>query len=125
MRETWTFHSAGQLLFGRNAVGQLGTVAARLGARRALIVTDSVLARAGLLDRVRAPLTASGLTVEAFAEGEPEPSLRAAEACLGQARSFRPDALVGLGGGSNMDLAKISATVLTHGGGPRDYVGDD
>src|SRR5207248_3360885 len=40
-------------------------------------------------------------------------------------RSFTPDVLVGLGGGSNMDLAKITATVLAHGGGPRDYVGDD
>src|SRR5205807_5436065 len=36
-----------------------------------------------------------------------------------------PDALLGLGGGSNMDLAKITAVVLAHGGGPRDYVGDD
>ena len=33
MRETWTFHTAGQLLFGRNAVRQLGEVARRLGAR--------------------------------------------------------------------------------------------
>jgi alcohol dehydrogenase class IV len=41
------------------------------------------------------------------------------------ARQFRPDALVALGGGSNMDLAKASATLLAHGGAPRDYVGDD
>jgi alcohol dehydrogenase class IV len=33
--------------------------------------------------------------------------------------------LLGLGGGSNMDLAKIAATVLAHGGEPRNYVGDD
>src|SRR5205814_4924293 len=33
--------------------------------------------------------------------------------------------LVGLGGGSNMDLAKLTAVLLKHGGGPRDYVGDD
>jgi alcohol dehydrogenase class IV len=41
------------------------------------------------------------------------------------AKPFRPDVLVGLGGGSNMDLAKLTAVLLTHGGGPRDYVGDD
>jgi alcohol dehydrogenase class IV len=125
MRTTWTFHAAGTLLFGRGAVDQLGEVACRLGARRVLLATDPVLVKAGLLERVRQPLTASGLTVEAFTEGEPEPSLRAAEACLGLARQFHPDALLGLGGGSNMDLAKITATVLAHGGGPRDYVGDD
>jgi alcohol dehydrogenase class IV len=125
MRTTWTFHSAGTLLFGRDAARQLGEVAGRLGARRVLLITDPVLTRAGLLDRVREPLASAGVTVESFTEGEPEPSLRAAEACLGVARTFRPDALLGLGGGSNMDLAKITAAVLAHGGHPRDYVGDD
>src|SRR6516164_50751 len=51
--------------------------------------------------------------------------MRAAEAAIAKARAFRPDALLGLGGGSNMDLAKITATVLTHGGAPATYVGDD
>src|SRR5947207_6014391 len=41
------------------------------------------------------------------------------------AKAVQPDVLVGLGGGSNMDLAKLAATLLKHGGGPRDYVGDD
>jgi alcohol dehydrogenase class IV len=125
MRETWTFHSAGQIIFGRNAVEQLGEVAGRLGAKRVLVVTDAILDKAGVLDKVRGPLAKSGLAVEAFTGGEPEPSMRAAEKCLEQARGFRPDAVVGLGGGSNMDLAKITATLLTHGGTPRTYVGED
>jgi alcohol dehydrogenase class IV len=125
MRETWTFHSAGQLVFGRNAVQQLGDIAKRLRARRVLIVTDTILERAGTLDRVRRPLAEAGIEVTAFTGGEPEPSMRAALACHDTARSARPDVLVGLGGGSNMDLAKLAATLLTHGGQPRDYVGDD
>src|SRR5438105_5776351 len=125
MSETWTFHSAGQLLFGGNAVKQLGEIAGRLRLTRILIATDPVLAKTGLLDRVRAPLDDACIAVEIFSGGEPEPSFRAAEACITVARPFRPDAVLGLGGGSNMDLAKITATVLSHGGAPRDYVGDD
>lgn len=125
MRETWTFHGAGQLVFGRNATHQLGDIARRLRARRVLIVTDTVLERAGTLERVRRPLAEAGIDVTAFTGGEPEPSMRAALACFATARSARPDALVGLGGGSNMDLAKLTATLLAHGGAPRDYVGDD
>ncbi len=125
MRETWTFHTAGQLLFGRNATRQLGEVTARLRVKRILTVTDPVLAKSGLVDRVRAPLAESGVTIEIFTGGEPEPSFRAAENCIETARRFQPDALLGLGGGSNMDLAKITATILSHGGQPRDYVGDD
>ena len=125
MRTTWSFHSAGQLLFGRDAVRQLGEVAGRLQARRVLVVTDPVLAKAGVVGRVFPPLADANVVVEVFDGGEPEPSLRAAEACVAAARRFEPDALLGLGGGSNMDLAKITATVLAHGGHPRDYVGDD
>ncbi len=114
---TWTFHSAGQLVFGRNAAAKLGDVARRLGARRVFIVTDPVLLKAGLVDPVHAPLSEAGLVVEVFSGGEPEPSLRAEEA-VAAARVFRPDAVVGLGGGSNMDLATISAVILAHGGRP-------
>ncbi len=125
MRTTWNFNSAGQLLFGPQAVKHLGAIAARLKARRALIVTDPVLARTALVDQVRGPLVEAGIDVALFAGGEPEPSFRAVGACLEAARAAKPDLLVGLGGGSNMDLTKITATVLTHGGGPRDYAGED
>lgn len=125
MRETWTFHSAGTLLFGRGAAGQLPEVVARLRGRRVLLVTDPVLDKAGLLERVRAPLAQAGLDVSVFTGGEPEPSMRAALACYALGQQVRPDVIVGLGGGSNMDLAKLSATLLRHGGTPRDYVGDD
>jgi alcohol dehydrogenase class IV len=125
MRTTWTFHTAGQLLFGRQAVRQLGEVAGRLGAKRILLVTDPLLVKAGVVEQVHGSLSEGGVIVEVFRGGEPEPSLKAADACIAAARQFRPDALLGLGGGSNMDLAKITATVLKHGGQPRDYVGDD
>src|ERR1700689_4174584 len=98
MRQTWTFHSAGQIVFGRNAVTQLGDIATRLRARKVLVVTDTILEGVGTLERVRAPLLAAGLEVAAFTGGEPEPSMRAALACYEMARAFRPDALVGLGG---------------------------
>jgi alcohol dehydrogenase len=125
MRETWSFHSAGQLLFGRGGAGQLGDVAGWLGCRRALLVTDPVLERAGLLEQVGAPLREAGIAHRVFAGGEPEPSFRAADACLATARDLKPDLVIGLGGGSNMDLAKITAVVLAHGGTARDYVGED
>jgi alcohol dehydrogenase class IV len=125
MRSTWTFHSAGQLIFGRHATQQLGEVANRLGARRILLITDPILVKAGLVESVHVPLSEAGVVVEVFSGGEPEPSTRAADAAIALGREFRPDAVLGLGGGSNMDLAKISAVVLAHGGKPLDYTGDD
>jgi len=125
MRTTWTFHSAGQFLFGRGAVRQLGDEARRIGLKQVFIVTDAILARAGLVAAVRKPLEAAGIAIEVFEGGEPEPSLELAEVVLEQARKFGPDGLIGLGGGSNMDLAKLAAAVLAHGGTSRDYIGED
>jgi len=125
MGDTWTFHSAGQLIFGRNASRQLPDTTTRLKAKRTLIVTDPVLEKTGVLEPVRGFLEEAGVAVEIFAGGEPEPSFRAAQQCIEVAERFRCDTILGLGGGSNMDLAKITATVLAHGGSPRDYVGDD
>jgi alcohol dehydrogenase class IV len=124
MRETWTFHTSGQLVFGRNAVRQLGELAERLRAERVLIVTDPVLAKTGLVDRVRGPIQEKRIRVDIFDGGEPEPSLKAADACIAAAERCQANAILGLGGGSNMDLAKITAAVRTHQGAPRDYIGD-
>lgn len=125
MRTTWTFHSAGQLLFGRGAVQQLGEAVRRLGGQHVFVVTDPALVQAGWCARVCQVLQEAGRTVTVFAEGEPEPSFAVAQACLAQARTAAPDVVLGLGGGSNLDLAKITATLLAHGGQPADYVGEE
>src|SRR6516225_7427807 len=99
MGDTWTFHSAGELIFGRNASRQLREVASRLKVKRTLIVTDPVLEKTGLLSPIHGALKESGAAVEIFAGGEPEPSFRAAQECIDVARRFRCDTILGLGGG--------------------------
>ena len=109
MRTTWTFHSAGRLLFGRDAVLQLGETCRRLNVSRVCLVTDRRLVQAGLVDRIRQPLEASGVSVNLFDGGEPEPSLSLTVTCAEHARRAEPPAIIALGGGSNMDLAKTAA----------------
>jgi alcohol dehydrogenase class IV len=125
MRETFTFHSAVQLVFGRNSVRQVGDIASRLRTKRAFVVTDKILVKAGIYEKVRESLAKAGLTIEVFDGGEPEPSIGMVLRGLEAAKAFRPDVLVGLGGGSNMDAAKLAAIALAHGGDPRDYVGEE
>jgi len=118
----WTFHSAGSLIFGRGTVEQLGAVVDRLRAKRVFVVTDEILVAAKLADAVTAPLV--GKTVEVFTGCKPEPPLEIIRQAVAAAREFKPDVVIGLGGGSNMDTAKLVALVLAHGGEPTDYVGD-
>lgn len=125
MRTVWKFHTSGQLVFGWGAVRQLSTLMLRRKFRRVFLVTDQVLAKNGILDRVRGPLSDAGLEVDVFDGGEPEPSVDAALRALQQAERFQPDVILGLGGGSNMDLAKVTAATFTHQGSPTDYFGWD
>jgi alcohol dehydrogenase class IV len=122
---TWSFSSAGTLFFGRHAVRHhLRDACERLGARRAFVVTDAILVKAGLLAQVAEPLAACGVTFEAFDRVTPEPGVELVRECIAAARAFDPDVIVGLGGGSNMDTAKLVALILAHGGDPLDYTGD-
>lgn len=122
-RSTWSFQAANRLIYGSGAIAELGPSAQWLRINRALIVTDKALVNAGALDKARSSLEDSGIAVEAFTGGEPEPSLDAVNESLSLARDFKPNGIIGLGGGSNMDLAKTTATLLAHGKTARDYVG--
>ncbi len=121
----FTFHTAGELIFGQGMIARLGQFARRRGWSRVLVVTDGNLAAAGVVEAVRGPLLAAGAAVEVFAEGRAEPSVRLVESCVAAARAFGPEAILGLGGGSNIDLAKMAAVMFTHGGQPRDYFSAD
>lgn len=101
---------------------ELGGVLDRLGAKRVFVVTDKILAHVGIVDQVK---EAAGRPVEIFDGGEPEPSLGMVRNGIVAAKVFRPDTIIGLGGGSNMDAAKLAAVVLGHGGDVLDYVGEN
>jgi alcohol dehydrogenase class IV len=125
MRTSWSFRSAGQLVFGRGAASQIGSLARRIKLSRVFLVTDQRLAEAGLVERVVVSLASAGIQVEVFLGGEPEPAVTTAIEAAKLAASFAPDGILGLGGGSNMDLAKIVAVLLAHGGQPKQYFGFD
>jgi alcohol dehydrogenase class IV len=124
MRTTWNFNMAGQIVFGRDAAQQLGQIASGMNARRVLVITDPVLVEAGVVERATAPLAEAGIEFELYTGGQPDPPIDAVNEAVELARDFKPDVLLGVGGGSNMDLTKAAATLLAHGGTCRDYAGD-
>lgn len=122
-RDFWNFYSAGRIVFGSGVVNRLGQLLQPWKPKRVLIVTDAILVRVGVAAQIEAPLRAAGITIDLFDGGEPEPSFAVVDKALDLARRTNADVIIGLGGGSNLDLAKIVANVLTHGGDYRDYFG--
>jgi alcohol dehydrogenase len=119
------FRMSGRLLFGRGAVSELPCTLRELGVAHALVVTDQGLVRTGIPARVEAMLDGAGIAHTLFAEVEPDPRLAVVDACLAAARACKCDGLIGLGGGSALDIAKVTSVLLTNVGTALDYVGTD
>lgn len=95
------------------------------GYRRALIVTDAWLEKAGVAAKVAALLEKAGIGAEIFPGAQPNPTIGNVEAGLARLRAADCDCVVSLGGGSPHDCAKGIALVATNGGSIADYEGVD
>ena len=90
--------------------------------KKILIVTDPMLAKIGLTDRVTDPLEEQGYDVSVYTEVEPEPPLEVGEKLVSYTREGKFDMVIGVGGGSALDLAKLAAILATHEGPVVDYL---
>lgn len=97
----WFFTSP-KIVFGGGAVEFL----ASLPTKKALVVCDRTLAERGSHQVIVEQLGKAGAEVKVFSEVDPEPLVSTAEAGVKVATAFGPDLVVGVGGGSAMDMAK-------------------
>lgn len=113
------FYSPSKTVFGVGCAAALGEEAKSLGVRKALLVTDKVIREK--TENVRNAvevLQAHGIAVEVFDDVEHDPLVTTAQRGVEFARQFQPDAIIGLGGGSPLDIAKAIAVFLTNEGTP-------
>jgi len=122
LTDTFTFQAPTTVTFGAGAVKHLAQVVAPLG-RRPLVVTDPGIAASGILQQVTDALAPAVSGFETFSDVEPNPSSETVERAVAAYRRADCDCLVGAGGGSAMDVAKVAAALISHGGKVRDYEG--
>jgi alcohol dehydrogenase len=112
-----------RLVCGPGTLGRLGDLARELGATRALVTSDPGIVAAGHATAGIAALEQAGIVTALFSGFGENPSTCQIETGTGLAREFRPDLLVGLGGGSSMDCAKGINFLFSCGGRMQDYHG--
>jgi len=127
LRRAFVFQSAGMqppngILFGFNTVQRVGDEAKKLGGNHVILVTDEVMEQLGNVDLVKGALEKDGLKVEVFAKVDPEPHLETANALYEMVVKRDFDLVVGLGGGSSMDMAKLASIVATNNREPFEIV---
>lgn len=107
--KNFIFQTAGTLIHESGATARLGDIASGIGMSRVLLVTDPGIAQIGLLDRAVAGLKKNSLEVAIFADVLADPPVHNIMSALKQAREFAADGVIGFGGGSSMDVAKLVA----------------
>lgn len=102
-----------KIYFERNSLRYLGEME---GIRRVSIVTDKTMSTLGFVARVTDILAArpDAVTVQIIDNVEPNPELETVRAGAALMRDFQPDTIIGLGGGSPMDAAKIMWLMYEH-----------
>ena len=112
-----------KILFGEGAAKEVPNLAKAFGPRRALLITDPVISKLGTSSQILGPLQDSGIKTDVFDEVEPEPSMRAAEQVAKVARDSSYDLIIGLGGGSSLDMAKLASICITNPNPIADFIG--
>ncbi len=112
-----------EIHFGQGIIQSLPAVIKQIGGSKPLIVIDPGLEQAGLDKGILKHLKSDKISYKVYNKVDPEPGLKLADQGAKIALKGGCDCVVGIGGGSAMDIAKAIAILMTNGGKAEDYIG--
>ncbi len=113
----FTFNTTKSVICEPGAIKRLGEIVKEQMGKKVLLVTDPGLIKAGLLERATESLDEAGVEYKLFDGVVADPPVSVVEAALADAREAAVDGVIGFGGGSSMDVAKLIALLI--GGGEK------
>jgi alcohol dehydrogenase class IV len=110
-----------EIIWGTGSIRELGPLLKQQGFSRVLVITDPGLIKAGVIQAIEEQLYET--TYEIFSEVEPNPSVRTVNSAYSRCQDLDAQALIAVGGGSPIDVAKAVGVLHTNGGSIIDYEG--
>lgn len=124
MKKHFSFTGAKKIIFGNGSFDMLGDHIRDMKASRPLVVLDRNLSNPGFKERIANTCGKNGVKATIFdKQVEAEPRLEVADEGAKAARKGKCDIVVGIGGGSAMDVAKAIAVLAANNGSAVDYLG--
>ncbi len=120
---SFSYHIPTAIEFGWGSLAKLSTIVNGVGGTRAIVVGDPGVVKAGLVERVVGTLAAAGIPAVTFSDVESDPEVRSVDNGVQLAKAEGCDVVIGVGGGSALDVAKAIGLMLTNPGNIRDYAG--
>ncbi|MEW6113570.1 MAG: iron-containing alcohol dehydrogenase [Thermodesulfobacteriota bacterium] len=108
------FQTTPRIVMGPGSLDSAADELKRLGGKNVMIITDPGLVSTGIVERLERLLSGGGLSTTRFDAVEPDPSYEIAAKAANQTRDARADLIVGIGGGSPLDIAKVAAVLATN-----------
>lgn len=108
----FVFETTPRIICQAGAAARLGELAQDLGASHVFIVTDQGLVKAGLLAPVVAAMDKAGIKATLFSDVLADPPEQSVQAAVAAARAAGIDGVIGFGGGSSLDTAKLVALLV-------------
>lgn len=110
------FHLAPQIHYGPGASSEAGEALRSLGVSHVLVVTDQGVLDAGVIDPVLKSVKDAGVSYTLFSDLRTNPSEQHVAAAASMYKSVGCDGILGVGGGSSLDVAKSAAVIIADGG---------
>lgn len=123
MSSQYTFYYSTKIVSGPAALDAIGEEVAAFGLKKALIVTDKMIAKTETMERIIASLKAAGIVHAVFSDVKPDPTVASVEVAEKLRRQHACDCVIGVGGGSVLDAAKGTAILGTNTGPISRYEG--
>lgn len=111
--------------FGSGSLKYLSIQLNECGTKKVFLISDKGVLAAGLVEKILKEVNKTGLNIALFTDTKPEPSLDDVNKCYEVFKKENCDMVVGLGGGSVLDMAKAISVLATNGGSIDDYLGND
>jgi len=105
----FVFNTTKSIQFGAGSLSRLGELALSTMGSRVFLVTDAGMVATGIVDQAVAHLKAAGVEVTLFADVQADPPEAVIQAAADIARAAEAEGVIGLGGGSSLDVAKLVA----------------
>lgn len=112
-----------KIIFGRSTLEQLGPEVKRWGEKALLVTGKSAIGKSGILDKIAAVMELARIEFSLFDRVEHDPSLKTVDEGVKFLREEKCDIVVGLGGGSTLDVAKAIASLARQPGTVWEYHG--
>ena len=107
----FTFNTTRSVRFGVGLISQLGNIVQAEIGGQVLLVTDSGMVATGMVDRVQAILAKAGVSVTLFSDVVADPPEMVVLAAVAATKAAQVDVVIGFGGGSSLDVAKLAAVL--------------